>query len=244
MKGYYTANQIIDEALAGIRDFDRRSYGEAAMYFLRGYRDFALFHAGGQVKETWRSITAVNTVPYPEDLMRLLSVGINSDGEFFSFTRSDKIVSPVSNPLGDAFDTTRDEGDTLRRVPATGYGAMGQNVEYYYKDDRENRRVILSRMALDLIQFADRSEVLFRYVSNGVDDLDKTYITNDAANLLISYIEWKLVSARPEQYDARYRSEKKEEYIEAQRMYDVLELPSIDELEDVIYETSSQNVRR
>lgn len=243
-KGYLTANQIINEALSDIRDDDRKYYADAAKYFVRGHREFKLFHAGGELKETWMTIDATNrTVSFPEDLLRLLDVGIITRGEFFSFTKSNKLVG-VSNPIDTPLNTDRGEDGTIDRSPAFGYGAKGQNVEYYYREDRPNRRLFLSRLAVDETLFADRTEVLFRYVSNGLDNFDNTYIAADAANLLIAYIVYKLVSTFYEKFDARYRAEKKEEYNEQWKMYDTLELPSLDELEDVIYETSSQNIRR
>lgn len=244
MKGFYTANQIIDESLAGVQDFERKYYNEAAMYFLRGFRTFKLFHEAGCVKEAWLPITPINTVNYPEDVMRLITVGVSVNKELFTFTRSDKIVSPISSPIDAVFDTDREENDSIERTPTDGYGTKGANVEYYYKDEPDKRRIVLGRLAVDKTRFADRSEVLLRYVSTGVDNLDSTYIPNEAANLLISYIEYKLVESRPDKYSRFYIADKKENYREEVNMYDALNLPSLDELADMIMETSSQNVRR
>jgi hypothetical protein len=241
--GYYTGQEIIDEALIGVGDANRDKYLEAAMYFGRGYREFQLFHAGGEVKEDWQPITAVNTVNFPKDAMRILEVGVLSDGEFFSFTK-DNGISGVSNPIDISRNTDKGEDVTLDKTPTSGYGTKGHNVEYYYKEERDKRRLLLSRMAIDKVMFADRTEVLFKYVSDGINDLSQVFITSDAANLLIAYIEYKMVSSRPDLYDARYRMEKKEEYREQAAMYDALEMPSIFELEDIIYENSGQNVRR
>ena len=243
-RGFHTANQLIDEALVGIRDFDRINYKEASVLFLSAFREFQLFEAGAQVKEAWRDITAINTVNFPEDLMRLIDVSVVVDGEYFPFTRSDKLVDPITDPLDGVRDADRGEDDTLRRTPSYGYGTKGQNVEYYYKEDRTKRRIILSRMAVDQTLFADRTEVLVRYVSTGMEDFNKTYIADDAANLLIAYVLYKLVSARPDKYNGGYMAMKKEDYIEQLRMYRALEMPSLQDLEDMIYETSSQNVRR
>lgn len=243
MKGYYTAVQVINEALAGIRDFDRKYYDEAAMYFLRGYRDFKLFDEYGCVKEAWKPITPINTINYPEDVMRLIQVGVIAYNEFFPFTRSEHIVSP-STAIDEMFDTSREEGETLRRVPSTGYGAVGANVEYYFKDEPNNRRIILSRIAVDTILFSDRQEALLRYVSTGVDSLETTYIPNEAANMLIAYIEYKMCESRPDAYARTYIADKKENYLEARNMYSTLQMPSLDEMIDMIYETSGQNVRR
>lgn len=244
VKGYLTANEIINEALSDIRDDGRKYYADAAKFFVRGYREFKLFHAGGELKDTWRPIDInTRTVNFPEDLLRLFDVGVIVRGEFFSFTKGNKMVG-ISNPIDTPLNSDRGEDDTIDRSPSFGYGTKGQNVEYYYREDRPNRRLFLSRLAIDQTIFADRTEVLFKYVSNGITDFDNTFIAADAANLLISYIVYKLVCLFPEKYNAQYRAEKKEEYNEQWHMYDALELPSLSELEDVIYETSSQNVRR
>jgi len=243
-KGYYTANQVIDESLAGVRDFDRRYYKEAAMYFLRGYRDFKLFHESGNLKESWETITPINTVNYPADAIRIISVGVMVNKELFTFTRSDSMVSPVTSPIDAALDSDRGEDDTLMRSPTSGYGAKGVNVEYYYKDEQKKRRIVLGRAALDTSRFADRSEVLIRYVSDDTDNLDEVYIPNDAANLLICYVEYQLVKSRPDKYNLGYVANKKEDYREAVAMYDALQLPTLQELADMVYETSGQNVRR
>ena len=244
LKGYHTANQLINESLGEIRDFEGLYYKEAAMYFLKGYRDFQLFEACGQVKEAWRPITKVNTINYPEDLLRLIDVSIINNGEYFSFTRNDKLVEPISDPLDKARNTVRHEDDVLDRTPMDGYGTKAVNVEYYFKDDKSKRRIILSRAAMDQLMYADRTEALVRYVSTGMDDFNITYIADDAANLLTSYVVYKLVSSRPDKYNGGYMAMKKEEYIENLKMYRALEMPSLQDLEDMIYETSGQNVRR
>lgn len=241
-KGYYTATQIIDEALLGIHNTDRSWYLEGAMYFMRGYRDYQLFDAF-QEKERWVEINALNnTVQLPDDLVRLNEVGININGELFSFTEATNMVKP-SDALDSTLDALRNEDDKIDRTPSVGYGAKAQNVEYYYKVDEAERRVILNRVAIDKSRYADRSEVLLRYISNDLDDLEKARVNGDAANLLISYIEWRLVASRPDKFDARYRAEKKAEFDRSETRYRTLLLPSVQEMLDAMYEKSGQNVR-
>lgn len=243
VKGFHSADAIIKEALVEIQDAEMVNYAEAALYFMKGFRDFELFEAGGQIQEAYRNVSAINTVPFPEDLLRLISVGVLVDSEFFPFTRTDKLRLP-SDPLDIALNTDRNEDSTIDRSPTVGYGTKGINVEYYFREDRANRRIVLSRAAVDQTLFADRGEVLIKYVSTGITDYNTTVIADDAANLLGSYVVYKLISARPDKYSMGYMSLKKEEYIENLKMYRALELPSLQELEDLIYETSSQNVRR
>lgn len=242
--GFYTAAQLIDEALAGLRDFDRTYYKEATMYFMRGFRDFKLFSEYGDVQETYQPVTSINTVNYPEDAMRIITLGVVVNRELFTFTRADDLVAPISSPIDNFLDEERGEDGELRRSPTYGYVATAANQEYYFRDDKVKRRLILGRRAVDKTRFADRSEVLVRYISNGVTNFDTTYIPNEAANLLINYIEYKIVDSMPDKYDARYRAERKENYFEARNMYESLQLPTLDELMDMIYETSSQSVRR
>lgn len=242
-KGYLTAEQLINESLAEIRDFDRKYFQEAAMYFMRGYREFMLFEAVGQVAEKWCAITSVNTVNYPEDAMRIIDLSVLVNGEYFPFTRADNIAD-VSDPLDKARNTSRGEDVTLEREPSYGYGMKGVNLEYYYKDDKDKRRLVLSRVSLDKLMFADRAEVLVRYVSEGITDLNTANIAKDAANLLMAYVVYKLVASRPDKYNNPYIAFKKEEYVEQLKMYRALNMPSLQELSDMIYETSGQNARK
>jgi hypothetical protein len=154
------------------------------------------------------------------------------------------MVAPITSPIDSFLDGDRGEDDTLRRVPQIGYGAKSVNVEYYYFDDRKKRRIVLGRAAVDVSRFAARGEVLMRYVANEVDNLDALHIPDDASNLLIAYIEYKLVESRPDKYDRGYRAEKKQNYREEVRRYEALELPSLQDMIDVIYETSGQTPRR
>lgn len=242
MRGYYYGNEVINEALAGIGDFNRDNAQEAAMYFMRGYRDFQIYDAF-QEKESWVTVNALNnTVKMPDDLIRLTNVGVSIGREFFSFTLSEDMVSP-SDPLDSELLTARNERDSIDRTPQAGYGAKGTNIEYYYKPDYVKRRIVLNRVAVDKLRHADRPEVLVKFISNDVNDLSQTRIGMDAANMLISFVEWKLVSARPDKYPMGYADRKQMEYERYETRYRKLLLPNVDELLDTIYETSGQNIR-
>lgn len=243
LKGFYTGAQLVDEALIAVGDTDRRRYSEAVMYFLRGYRDFQLFN-NEVIAESWLPISVTNTVNLPDDFMRLLWVGVSINGEVFSFTRSNKMVSPVSSAIDEELDALRGESEGIVRSPISGYGAKGINVEYYYGLDLERRRIVLKRHAMEMLRYADRSEALVGYVSHGTKDLDNTFVYADAANMLLAYMEWKLVESKPKQFNMSYMNMKKVDYYEAMSAYQCLNLPSVDELYDAIYETSGQNVRR
>jgi len=243
LKGFNPARQIIDEALAGVRDFDRKREREAAMYFLRGYREWRIFNSKALV-EMWLPVSAVKTINLPDELMEFLSIGIPVAGEMFTFTLANGIVAPLDDPLDEALDADIGEEDELMRSLPFSYGTNALNDEYYFRYDEDGRRIILKKAAMDLYANADRAEILVRYISTGVSDFDHTMVPGTAYNMLTAYVEWKLVSSLPTVYDARYREEKHREYLHEVEKFQLLDMPTIDELYDVIFETSAQTPRR
>lgn len=243
MKALYTAQQVIDEALAGIEDFERDRFQSAAMYFGRGYREYQLYHSM-EIKDSWIKMSPIWTIPLPVDYLGFISVGIAIDGVVFTYTKEDKILTPTKDPLRQILDSTTTESDDIVKVPTHGYNAKAINTEGYFKIDVANNRIVLKEQFLKEFENSDREEVLLRYTSTGIGNLRETYIPGMAANMLISYIEWKLVQSRPKQYAMNFIQDKKNDYITESAKFDLNALPSIDELYDLIYETAGQSVRR
>jgi hypothetical protein len=238
----YTAAQIIDEALMGIQDFDRKRYSEAVMYFGRGFRDYMLFHAA-YVTTKWLPVTAINTVDFPEDYMNMLSIGISRNGEIVTFSKAGRMLNPISDPLQQTLNTTRGEDETIQRLPLSGYNAKGINTDGYFYIDPANERVVLKDSFLIQYSNSDRTEVVMTYVSNGFgDDLRNTYIQSIAANMLISFIEWKLLESDPKTNANRIMMKQLQYENEADK-FDIHSLPDLDELYDVIFQTAGQSAR-
>lgn len=242
MKTAYNCDQIVNEALMGVRDFGGDRYMEAAMYLLRGLRDFQIFHSAS-IKQSWEQITPIQTISFPDDYLNFISIGISIKGKLFTYTRSTAIIQP-SDPLGLSLRSERDENG-IGVQEEYQYGTNGYNQEGYFALDPSHDRIILKTPFMQMFATSDRAEVLLSYVANGIDnDLKNSYIPAAAANMLISYIEYKLIASMPEKYPANLRSDKYSEYVIEAEKFDLLSLPSIDELYDAIYETSSQGVRR
>lgn len=242
MSAIYNCDNLVNEALIGIRDFGGVRYAEAAMYLLRGLRDFNLFH-GASVKYSWQKITPIQTIELPPDYLNFVSIGVSIGGNMFTYTRDNQMIVPF-DPLQSELSTDREEDQhTIRK--SNYLGANGYNSEGYFKLDPQHNRIILRQTIIDQVSTGDRTELLLGYVSTGIDgDLKNSYVPAAAANMLIAYIEWKLIASDPEKYPANLRADKRAEYELAAEQFDFLSLPSIDELYDAIYETSSQSVRR
>lgn len=238
----YNCDQLVNEALVGTRDFDGNRYMEAAMYLLRGLRDFQIFH-GASVKQSWEKITPIKTISFPTDYLNFVSLGINIGGKIFTYTKSAKLVMP-SDALGYAINDTRAEGDFNVAV-GYQYGTNGYNCEGYFMLDPAHDRIVLKQEFIDVAATSTREEVLLSYVANGIDgDLKNSFVPGAAANMLIAFIEYKLVASMPEKYPANFRSDKYSEYVIEAEKFDLLALPSVEELYDAIYETSAQGFRR
>lgn len=238
MKLVYTAQQIVDEALAGVRDFERNRAAEAQMYFLRGYREFNLFHSM-TIKQSWEPVTPIKTVTFPDDYLNFVSIGVQLNAGIFTFTKEAKSTSP-SDPLGLVLNEDRNESESVWKN-IYGYASNSANDEGYFMLDPAHDRIVLKDSFWNYYANSTRSEVLLSYVSDGIgDDLRNTYIPTTAANLLIAYVEYKLVASMPEKYPANYRQDKLYEYQLEQEKFDILALPSVDELYDAIFSTSGQ----
>ena len=72
------------------------------------------------------------------------------------------------------------EDESLLRSLQYGYGSNGINDEYYFRLDEDSRRIVLKKAAIDLYTQSDRTEVLLRYISTGVSDLDNTMVPGDS----------------------------------------------------------------
>lgn len=241
MKHIYSLEQVAQEALAGIRDFESTRYAEAVMYVMRGLRDFQLFH-GTTIKYSWEKITPIKTVTFPEDYLSFLSIGVPLNGGIFTLTKEKCSLIP-SDPLQTELSTVRGEDEAIKKS-AFGYGSNSSNTEGYFAIDTAHDRIVLKQAFLDFYAQSVRDEILLTYVPSGISgNIRDSYIPTAAANMLIAYVENKLVSSMPEKYPANYRAEKQYNVDAETEKFDLLSLPSIDELYDAIYSTSAQ-IRR
>lgn len=234
----YSAQQVVDEALMGIRDFSRKRFAEGAMYFLRGYRDFQLFYATS-IKEAWVDVSPIKTIDLPGDFLDFISVGIILNGEVWTISKSSKIPAP-SDAMNQAFVDGRGEDDQIFRK-SYKFSAQGANVEGYFNIDTAKNRIVLKDTFLMQYETSPKKEVLLRYVSNGMsDDLRNSFIPAAAVNMMIAYVEWKLIASDPEKHTANLRNDKFNEYLMEAEKFTNLALPTADELLDAIYETSGR----
>jgi hypothetical protein len=240
IKSWYTAKQVIDEALFVTGDIEKKNYEMAVMFFMRGYREFKLFLSTSYTK-VWLPVTPIKTIALPDDFIELVFIGTNVNGELFSFTKNSKIQSP-SDPLQQTLNTARKEDDNLRVSPTWGYGAKGVNELGYFNLNEKLNRIELKQAFLTWYEQSQMSEVYLGYIGTEINDLNEAFVPLSSVNLITSYIasELELSKPKPNPFMIQMRERK---YKEEASKYNALALPSADELLDAIYQTSAQSIR-
>jgi hypothetical protein len=248
MKGWYTAKQVITEALAILGDFEQKQYESAAIHFMRCYRDFSLFHSTSFTK-VWLPVTPIKTVTLPEDFLELVWVGTHFRGEVWTFTKNSRILSP-SDPLDQTLNATRHEDSTLMVSPLRGYAAKGANEMGYFNLNLRQNRIELKKAFLHYYNQSDMTEVYLGYIGNDIKDINTAYVPASAVNLITTGIAYQLtlsssapVSSREQKSLLYLIGIREREFLKASTAYDALNFPSADELRDAIYQTSGQSIR-
>lgn len=241
MKGWQTASQVIDESLFLVGDMLKTRWHEAVMYFMRAIRDYELFHSSAYT-QAWLPVSSISTVALPEDCLDFISVGVSANGEIFTFTKNEHISNP-SAPIRNTTLTSRNENATLSVTPQSGFATKGTNEQGYFGVDLKNRRIILKQAFLEYFTSSQKSEVLVSYIGTNITDINTSYVSSKAVNMLTSKIAYDLTLSNEKATPFMVQTRRVEWEKDALR-YDSLSLPSADELLDAIYSTSSLSIRR
>jgi len=124
----------------------KAEYKKFYQYCIDGYRDLRIHHVKrGRVVTKETVDQDLFTVDYPEALITLIDVGIPDNGQIWWLSKKDRIVTTTTTSGGsETYDSSIGEGKDLKSVYWDGFGSKGNvNIEGYYVEDRENRRLML-----------------------------------------------------------------------------------------------------
>ena len=233
MKSWYTAKQVIIEALALIGDFEQKQYESAVVHFMRCYRDFQLFHNTSFTK-VWLPVTGIKSITLPDDFIDIVWAGTHFRGEVWTFTKNSRILSS-SDPLQGTLNTERHEDSSLMVAPVV-------NERGYFNLNLKMNRIELKNAFLHFYNQSEIKEVYLGYIGNDITDFNSSYVPVNAVNLITTGIAYQLAlsAVKPVPYIVAQREK---EFLRASSMYDALSLPTAEELLDAIYETSGQGIR-
>lgn len=206
-------------------------------FAIDGIRELRLYHVREGIKVTKNTLSDINTFDFPSDMEDYVAIGIPIDGELYTLTRKDTLITTTTTvEEEETLDSDDGEGVAIDdSQPASFAASGGVNIHGYYYADWEQRRFVINSNS--------RSEILLYYISNGIDNSDDSvYVPKKYVPALIAYIVWQdscFVAGQENraQYLEQQWEKRKHELKES-------ELPSLDEIADELWALIYQTPRR
>ena len=235
ISGFCTIDEIV---LEGMNDIgDSANMGQFHRYFqwtIRGYgqlRQFAL-PVGKEVKLKVNPQTS--TVTLPDNYVEFGDIGINVDGQFWSFTEKPELVSTTTDNCAiETMSTTDGEGVHLAENRPGKYAISGGVNTFYYKKDLKNHRIIVYGAGL--------TWVVLKYVSTGIKVDGSTLIPIVAKEELIAWLHWQRV-LNDKNESALERTTR--ERLWASRLHELRRVTNLTALYDTLYSTLKNSPKR
>jgi hypothetical protein len=175
------------------------------------------------IKAYFTTVSSVNTVDFPSDLIKLSRVGILIDGLVYTLTKNNNIALNQGDICG--VEMVADENLDAQRMPTTLNYARGGgfNIASYTVNDR----TVIFKGSL-----ADQTIVL-EYKSSGINMSGETFIPTLLIPPLKEYLNWRLTKAdKSASQLSKFEAKKefyrvKREYIKRKNpfnMHDVLDV--------------------
>ena len=183
--------------------------------------------------------TATNTIAFPTDYLGFISLSVPWYGRMWEFTRDDHLVITTDGTVGldEAYDTNDGEGVNVGdNGVVLGFGSRGGVNKYFYTIDNRKGRIAFSGFTPD--------HVILRYISTGIDNFDTTTntIPIPVKRSLDVYVRWMNADYLDQAQSKIFELERK--YKEEVRKLKKFYGPTLNDIRDSIYRTSSQSIRK
>jgi len=231
--GWITLKQMTQEILFETGR-EQGFYKRCMHHVINGVRDLNLFHVDN-VKTSKHNANALGVISMPTDYVNLVALSMTDGGQMFTLTRNDKLIRTTTN---DALDTDIGEGVAIDTGINRGYKTTGGKNDYYYTIDERNNTFIIRPLP------AITKTFFLQYVSSGVDLATgtSTQIPQKLKESLKYYVLLN-EAIMHDKGDKRLVGMYEDQHEKALSKLDTLDLPTADELRDMIYETYT-NLRR
>ena len=209
---------------------DTGQYKKLMHHVINGVRDLNMFHFDN-VKTVKVTCNDIGVIDMPSDYVKYVALSINDGGIMWTLTRRDDLVRTTTESEGaETLDNTIGEGVTINTGANQGYKTRGGKNDYYFTIDERNNRFI--------VRGIPTRELFLQYVSSGVDlgEGNQTQIPvkiKQALKLWVMYQDAMMSEKANKNLVGLYYDMYKQE-ISKLRFF---ELPTADELRDMIYTT-------
>ena len=233
--GWITIKQMTNEILFET-ERDPGFYKKCMHHVINGVREMNKFHIDN-VRTSKVTCNSIGVINMPGDYISFVGLYMNYGGLMYSLTRQDKIVRTTTLDDGaQTFDSDIGEGIALDTGGDYRYSTSGAKNDFYYTLDERNSTIIVREVPTRTF--------FLQYVSSGIDldDGNDTQIPVKIKGALKTWVMYqdnmmsdngnkKLVSFYEDQYNKEVSKLR------------FLELPTGDELLDILYSTYSE-IRR
>jgi hypothetical protein len=230
--GYRTIKEVVASVMNERGDYGNRQAKRMRIMAIEGFSEFNMLHISRPIPAWIKVNKNLNSIPYPDDLISLISIGIPINGKYWDFKR----ITDAINPKKDFIQEGRSEGEGKDFQPANTFASTGGYNPYQFQEDESNRRAILYGVPVD--------EVLIYYRTSGIKLGEETLIPAHAFEALKAYVKWKLI----EDKDGVAYSEKERKYmIFAGKLKDMRDYEnsfSPEEFVNAIRQGYSQGIKR
>lgn len=234
LSGLKTLRQIVEKYLF-LTQKDEDEYFRYLQLAIDGLKEIKLFHLKGFATVVKLTVSGIKTISLPDDYLSFIGVVVPIDGEYWFLTEKGDVVF---SQTGVTLDATAGEGVDIPDGYFVGYQSSGPvNREGYYTMDEKNRRIILNSLQ------SSTTEVYLLYYSTGINAAGtETYVPARAEKATMTYMKYM---------DAFWSDESPAKLQMAEDQYNkridelrYLEMPRLNEFQDILYEVMNQLPQR
>lgn len=195
-------DEIVSEILLDMGDdANKKYYTRAYQWALNFFREINVNYSS-LYKESYVTLNSIHAGEYPEDLVKLMSVGIYLNGEFWSFTKKSDLSILATGENG-AYDIEKREGVN---IPSKGhrFGRNAHNIAYW-QEDEENCRFFVRSFAYNneykywddnTHKFKREKSVVIRYKTTGLNCDSDICLPFEVKDYVVSAVVYKLMLRR------------------------------------------------
>jgi len=233
--GWITLKHMVQEILF---ETDReQGYEKRFMhYVINGLRDLSLFHFDN-IKTVKVTANDIGVIDMPSDYVSFRALSMNDGGSMWTLTRRDDIIRTTTLENGaETLDNDIGEGVALDTGINRGYRTTGGKNDYYFTIDERNHVFI--------VRGVPTRTLFLQYVSSGTDlsqgnDTQLLVKVKQALKLWVMYQDALMIDKANKNLVPLYEDQYKKEVSKLR----FLDLPTADELRDMVYETY-ENIKR
>lgn len=198
-KGFISLDNLVSSVLLGIGDEQNKRYEiRATQWVLDTIRRLHVNYSPYYREERlYFDNEDLFTIDYPNDVVKVLAVGMYREDEFWPFTKKNNMSILASAEGGMEFDYDANEG--LAVPPkGVGYGARPSN-EAYWVDDPQSCRIMVRMFSyytsdgswLDQTEWLKDKGVIVRYKSTGIDCKGDVCVPVEAKDLIVQKVVYE-----------------------------------------------------